>query len=82
MSDILIRIKRAVVAGNVDYSEKARLEMLADHLEESDIRESILSAGRIEKTIRSNLSRRGTGREYLHIIKGTKFGWRRNLHKG
>lgn len=32
MSDILIRIKRAVLAGNYAFSEKARIDMEADSL--------------------------------------------------
>ena len=34
MSDILIRIKRAVLAGHYAFSEKARLEMECDGLSE------------------------------------------------
>lgn len=44
MSDILIRIKRAVLAGHYAFSEKARIEMEADGLTELDVAESILSA--------------------------------------
>ncbi len=53
MSDILVRIKRAVLAGRYVFSEKARLEMEADGLEEMDIAESILNAVAIYKKIRS-----------------------------
>ena len=41
MSDILVRIKRAVLAGRYVFSEKARMEIEADGLEELDIAESI-----------------------------------------
>ena len=41
MSEILIRIKRAVLAGNYAFSEKARIEMEADSLTELDVAESI-----------------------------------------
>jgi hypothetical protein len=44
MSDILVRIKRAVLSGHYAFSEKARLEMEADGLTELDIAESILNA--------------------------------------
>jgi hypothetical protein len=44
MSDILIRIKRAVLAGNYAFSEKSRIEMEADSLTELDVAESILNA--------------------------------------
>jgi len=70
MNDLLERIKRAVRAGNVDFSMKARLEMLADELVEQDIADSILNADEIYKSIRSTSpNRRGKrNREYLHII--------------
>ncbi len=42
-SDILRRIKRAVLAGNYAFSEKALLEMKADGLAELAIGESILN---------------------------------------
>ena len=44
MSDVLIRIKRAVLAGCYAFSEKARIEMEADNLTELDVAESILNA--------------------------------------
>jgi hypothetical protein len=34
--DILVRIKRAVIAGQYIFSEKASMELEADHLTESD----------------------------------------------
>ena len=52
-SDTLRRIKRAVLAGNYAFSEKALLEMEADGLTELDIAESILNAVAIYKTLRS-----------------------------
>ncbi|MFI5340122.1 MAG: hypothetical protein ACHQ7N_09815 [Candidatus Methylomirabilales bacterium] len=47
MSDVLVRIKRAVLAGRFAFSEKARIEMEADGLTESDVPESIINAGAI-----------------------------------
>ena len=47
--DVLIRIKRAVLAGQYAFSEKARLEMEADSLTELDVAESILNAVAIFK---------------------------------
>ena len=41
---MLVRIKRAVLAGRYAFSEKARLEMEADGLTELDVAGSILSA--------------------------------------
>jgi hypothetical protein len=55
MDETLKRIKRAVLAWNYRVTLKAELEMYADELSESDIRESILLATRIHKTIRSNV---------------------------
>lgn len=52
-SDLLRRIKRAVLAGNYAFSEKALLEMEADVLTELDVAESILNAVAIYKTLRS-----------------------------
>jgi hypothetical protein len=71
MSDLLVRIKRAVLAGNYAFSEKARLEMDADGLTELDVAESILNAVAIYKTVRSTSARRGGSRERLHIIEST-----------
>jgi len=49
MSDILIRIKRAVLAGNYAFSEKARIEMEADSLTELDVaRVDLGISGRLE----------------------------------
>jgi len=42
MSDVLVRVKRAILAGNYQFSRKARLEMEVDGLTELDVAESIL----------------------------------------
>jgi len=70
MSDILTRIKRAVLSGRYAFSEKATVEMEADGLTELDVVEAISSAVAIYKTIRSAQGRPGV-REYLHIIQST-----------
>jgi hypothetical protein len=44
MSEVLVRIKRAVLAGRYAFSEKARCEMEADALTELDVAESIANA--------------------------------------
>jgi hypothetical protein len=67
--EILVRIKRAVLAGNVIYTTKAELEMEVDQLLRREVEESILYANAIYKTIRSTLP--GHRRESLHIIHGT-----------
>ena len=71
MSDILKRIKRAVLAGNYAFSMKARMEMETDEITELDVAESILNAVAIYKTIRSTSPYRSHRREVLHIIEST-----------
>jgi hypothetical protein len=68
MSDVLIRIKRAVLAGQYAFSEKARIEMESDGLTELDVAESILNAVAIYKKLRST-SRFRAAREYLYLIQ-------------
>src|SRR5437868_513348 len=67
--DTLVRIKRAVLAGNVVYTAKADLEMELDRLLRPEVEESIIYANAIYKTIRSTAP--GRRREHLHIIYGT-----------
>jgi hypothetical protein len=64
---ILARIKRAVLAGRFELSEKARIEMFADGLFEQDLVEAVASARRINKTLTSTSPRR-RGRERLYVI--------------
>ena len=71
MSDTLVRIKRAILAGHYAFSEKASMELEADGLTELDIVESIVNAVAIYKTIRSTSPYRQRTREYLHIIQST-----------
>jgi len=40
-ADVLVRIKRAVLAGRYAFSEKARIEMEVDGLTKLDVAESI-----------------------------------------
>jgi hypothetical protein len=54
MQEVLIRIKRAVLAGRYVFSEKARQEMEADGLTELDVAESVLNAVAIYKRLRSH----------------------------
>ena len=67
--NILIRIKRAMLAGQYVFSEKARVEMEADDLTEGDLAESILSAEAVYKRVRSTSHSRKRRREYLYIIQ-------------
>ena len=71
MSDILVRIKRAVLAGHYAFSEKARMEMEADSLTELDVAESIINAVAIYKTLRSRSLFRTRPKEYLYVIQST-----------
>jgi hypothetical protein len=66
--DTLIRIKRCALANRLRLTEKARDEMECDHLDVGDIRESLMNAVVIYKTIRSKHPDTGA-REYLHIIQ-------------
>lgn len=69
--DVLIRIKRAVLAGRYAFSEKARLEMEVDDLTELDVAESIVNAVAIYKRLRSSSALRSKRREYLYVIQST-----------
>ena len=69
--NVLIRIKRAVLAGRYAFSEKARIEMEADDLTELDVAESILNADAIDKRLRSTSALRNRRREYLYVIQST-----------
>lgn len=71
MIDILIRIKRAVLAGSYAFSEKARMEMEIDGITEMDVAESILNAVAIYKIIRSRSPFRRGRRENLYVIQST-----------
>ena len=69
--DVLIRIKRAVLAGRYAFSEKARIEMETDGLTEFDVAESILNADDIYKRLRSIRPSQNRRREYLYVIQST-----------
>ena len=71
MSDILVRIKRAILAGHYTFSEKVRTGMKMDGLMELDVLESILNAVEIYKRIRSTRPYRKQTREYLYVIQST-----------
>jgi hypothetical protein len=71
VTDVLVRIKRAVLAGRYAFSEKARIEMESDCITELDVAESILNAVAIYKTIRSKSPFREHKKEYLYVIQST-----------
>lgn len=66
--DTLVRIKRCALANRLRLTEKARVEMECDQLDVADIRESLVNAVAIYKTIRSR-NRASGAREHLHIIQ-------------
>jgi hypothetical protein len=70
--ETLVRIKRCVLANRVRLTDKAREELETDDLDLSDVRESLMNATDIYKTIRST-NPRTRRREYLHIIKSCNF---------
>lgn len=67
MSDVLIKIKEAVITGKVRFTNKALTEMLADDLDEDEIIESIINAPCVHKKV---VSRRRGLREPLYILLG------------
>ena len=71
MTDILVRIKRAILAGRYAFSEKTRIEMESDGLTEFDVAESIINAVAIYKRLRSRSLRRSSRVEYLYVIQST-----------
>jgi len=71
VSDVLVRIKRAVLAGRYRFSLKATCEMETDGITELDVLESILNAVAVYKTIKSTSPRRGSPGERLYIIQST-----------
>jgi hypothetical protein len=68
MVNALKRIKRAIIAGQYAFSEKARIEMEIDRLSEMDVAESIINAVAIYKTVRSRSRYRRSTHETLYIL--------------
>jgi len=71
--EVLLRIKRVVLLGQVRFTEKARDEMEADGLDPVEVVESILNAQTIDKVLRSKSERRHHSREKLYVIKSFSF---------
>ena len=65
---VLSRIKRAVLAGRFEFSDKARIELFADGLLEQDVVEAIANATRVDKIINSTSPHRRGRRERLYVI--------------
>jgi len=71
VSDVLVRIKRSVLAGRYGFSEKARIELQRDGITELDVVESISNAVAISKRLRSRSPFRAARIEYLYVIQAT-----------
>jgi hypothetical protein len=71
--DTLVRIKRLVVARQVEFTVKAEQERLGDGLSVEDVLESILNANAIKKVLRSRSAARPTGRGYLYVIESASY---------
>jgi hypothetical protein len=70
--DLLIRIKRCALSNRLRLTSKARDELEINDLVLNDIRESLLTAVAIYKTIRSTNPETGE-REHLYIIQSPNF---------
>lgn len=73
MVNPLMVIKRLALRGSLRFTEKARHEMDIDSLSVDDVVESIVSAKRIEKIVRSTSPVRRSSGEKLYIIKSPSF---------
>ena len=71
--DILVRIKRLVVARRVEFTMKAEIERLRDGLSVEDVLESIVNANAIKKTLRSHSSGRVSARDHLYVIESPTY---------
>jgi hypothetical protein len=67
--DVLIRIKRLVIARRVAFTRKAENEMASDGLTRELVYEAILNAPTINKKVRSRRSGSEQA-ETLYVIKG------------
>jgi len=80
--DVLIKIKRLVIARRVIFSAKAREERLACDLTVEDVLESILNAPTINKTLRSTSQFRKSPREKLYVIISSTYDGKLIYTKG
>jgi hypothetical protein len=71
--DALTWIKRLVVAGNVEFTEKALEEQVVDDLAVEDVLESVLNANAIKKVLRSKSPFRTKPHERLYVIESPSF---------
>ena len=68
----LAKIKSLILQEQVRFTNKARMEMLSNSLEELDILESIMNADGLDKTINSQNPLTGK-KEKLYVIKGFSY---------
>jgi hypothetical protein len=71
--DVLLRIKRLVIARRVEFTMKATEERLRDGLAVEDVLESIVNANAIKKVLRSRSARRVGAGERLYVIESPTF---------
>jgi hypothetical protein len=71
--DVLQRIKQLVMNSRVGFTRKSLEEMRSDGLIIDEVRESILCAQTIAKTIRSKSPNRRYPGEKLYVIKSFSF---------
>jgi len=80
--DVLVKIKRLVIARRVIFSAKAREERLACDLTVEEILESILNAPTINKVLRSTSPFRKSQREKLYVIISSTYDGKLIYTKG
>ena len=71
--DVLVRIKRLVVARRVEFTLKAAEERLRDGLSVEDVLESVVNANAIKKVLRSRSRSRVRAHERLYVIESPNF---------
>jgi len=72
--DVLVRIKRLVIARRVEFTLKAAQKRLRDGLLVEDVLESIVNANAIKKTLRSRASDRSHVAEKLYVMESPTYG--------
>lgn len=73
MTSVLARIRSAALRGALRFTQKARQEIHLDALTIQDVRESLVAATRIKKTLTSRSPQRHGAREKLYVIQSRNF---------
>ncbi len=68
----ITRIKQLILDDQVIFTEKADIEMTRENITERMVKEAIINAPAISKTIRSTAPKTGK-KEYLYIIIGPTY---------